>query len=201
VVWEVGVITRDDGNPDQEWRFQVRPNMARAHPEALKVSRFEERFQVGRGEQALGWSPPALAVAPDFPPSRLTYGALATTLHALLGGRHVVGAVPNFDTERLALFMRRHLRGKVDGPVEEYRDPWCYHLVDVENLAVGYLAAKAEEFPGSKAADFDPRPPWDSDALTRALGLNPPTDDKHTALGDCRWARSIWDHVTGGRDG
>jgi hypothetical protein len=192
VIWEVGVITRDDGKPDQEWQFQLRPNMSRAHPEALKVSRFEQRYRLGRGEQALGWSPPTLAVTPDFPPVRLTYGAVATTLRALLAGRHVVGAVPNFDTERLSLFMRKHLRGGIKGgPVEEYRDPWHYHLADVENLAVGYLAAAGD-------VDFDLQPPWDSNALTKALGLDPvPDDQRHTALGDCRRARSIWDHVMG----
>ena len=199
VIWEIGLITRDDGKADQEWQFQVKPNMGRAHPEALKVSRFDERFRLGRGEQAAGWSPPALAV-PDFPPARLTYGAVATTLRALLAGRHVVGAVPNFDTERLALFLRKQAAADPGDP-GPYRDPWHYHLIDVENLAAGYLAAKRAGLAGlGLDADFDPAPPWDSDALTKALGLDPvPDDQRHTALGDCRWARAIYDLVMGGR--
>jgi hypothetical protein len=196
VIWEAAVITRDDGQPDQEWLFQLRPNMGRAHPEALKVSRFEERYRLGRGDQALGWSPIALGVQ-SFPPARLTYGAVATTLRVLLDGRHIVGAVPNFDTEQLGLFMRRYLRGAGNGLTEEYRDPWHYHLVDVENLAVGYLAAKRAGLAGlGLDADFDPSPPWDSGELTKALGLGVVSeDDRHTALGDARWARAIYDLI------
>jgi hypothetical protein len=198
VIWEVGVITRDDdGQADQEWLFQLRPNLDRANPESLRISRYEERYKIGRGVQALAWAPPTLALE-DFPAAQLSYGAAAHALHSLLKDRHVVGAVPNFDTERLGLFMRKHLRSSGSGPVAEYRDAWHYHLVDVEHLAVGSLVTRRLEFPGGLAADFDPWPPWDSDALTKALGLDPvPDDQRHTALGDCRWARSIWDTVMG----
>jgi len=190
VVWEVGVITRDEGRPDQEWLFQLRPNMDRADPESLKISRFEERYQVSRGAQALGWSPPTLAVA-GFPPARLTYGAVATTLRALLGGRHIVGSAPNFDTERLSLFMRRHLPIKV-GPAEEHRDPWYYHLQDCESLAAGFLRGKGE------TVDL----PCQSEDLSRRIGVEPPDDtERHTALGDADWCRRMWDVVMGGRDG
>nr|WP_161387588.1 exonuclease domain-containing protein [Enterococcus hirae] len=92
---------------------------------------------------------------------------------------HVVGAVPNFDTERIALLLRRH--GIEPG--------WHYHLIDVENLAIGYLAAQGVHL------DL----PWNSDALTAALGLPPvPEDERHTAMGDARWAMRIYDAVMGG---
>ena len=45
---------------------------------------------------------------------------------------HVVGAVPNFDTERLALLLTRH----------GLSPQWHHHLIDVENLAVGWLAGR-----------------------------------------------------------
>jgi hypothetical protein len=124
----------------------------------------------------------------NSPPGRLTVQSAATLLHRMLEGRTVVGAVPNFDTERLALFMRKHLGSG-------YRDPWHYHLMDVENLAVGYLHG----YGGDEAPADLLLPPWDSDELTEALGLGPaPEHERHTALGDCRWARSIYDRVTGG---
>ncbi len=192
VIWEVGIITRDPGQPDQEWQFQIKPNERRADPESLRICRFEERYAVPRGAQALAWTPPTLALG-AMPPARLTYGRVADSIRVLLDGRHVVGAVPNFDTERLSLFLREHIAA-----ADRWRDPWHYHLCDVENLAVGYLAARAQEYPGSAAADFSPEPPWNSDALTKALGLDPvPEEDRHTALGDCRWARSIYDLVMG----
>ena len=99
---------------------------------------------------------------------------------------HVVGAVPNFDTERLS----RLLRSEVG---EHTRDPWHYHLIDVENLAVGYLAAMSARGGWPSA----PVPPWDSDDLSRAVGVEPPTTKRHTAMGDARWAMAIYDRVMG----
>jgi hypothetical protein len=186
VIWEIGLILRDDRHNDEEWRWQIRPNMARAHPRALEVSRFADRFEVPDGESAMQWNP-------DGKAGPLGVLDVAASVFELLAGRHVVGAVPNFDTERLSLLL------DALAITDDSADPWHYHLCDVENLAVGYLAAKAAEYPGSAAADFSPLPPWDSDALTKALGLDPvPAEERHTALGDCRWVRDIWDAVMGG---
>jgi len=89
------------------------------------------------------------------------------------GRPHIVGAVPNFDTERLSLLL-------------DWRTPpWHYHLIDVENLAVGYLAAK-----GTRV-----EPPWNSDDISRLVGVEPPTDRRHTAMGDAEWARDVYDAV------
>ena len=40
-------------------------------------------------------------------------------------------------------------------------------------------------------------PPWDSDALSRAVGVNPDDFDRHTALGDARWAKAMYEAVMG----
>lgn len=105
--------------------------------------------------------------------------AAATKIAALFHDRpHVVGAVPNFDTERLSILLRQY--GHEPG--------WHYHLIDVENLAVGYLAANG----------FSLSLPWDSDQLTEWLGLDPvPENERHTAMGDARWAQRIYDQVMG----
>jgi hypothetical protein len=95
-----------------------------------------------------------------------------------------VGAVPNFDTERLALLLKR----------SRLIPTWHYHLIDVENLAVGYLAGRRSM---SKAREFIPSLPWDSDELSRALGVETPIEDRHTAMGDVRWAMAIYDKVMG----
>ena len=39
--------------------------------------------------------------------------------------------------------------------------------------------------------------PWKSDDLSAALGIKVSDEDRHTALGDARWARAIYDAVTG----
>lgn len=119
--------------------------------------------------------------------------AAAKEIAALFVDRpHVVGAVPNFDTERVALLLRRF--GIEPG--------WHYHLIDVENLAVGYLAGRwAQAHIDGHVAEEGPfrvSPPWDSDELSRACGVEPPPEhERHTALGDARWAMRLYDAITG----
>lgn len=88
---------------------------------------------------------------------------------------HIVGAVPNFDTERLAKLLHRF------GITPE----WHYHLIDVENVVVGYLAAKGELL----------TPPWKSDDLSLAIGVDPQQFKRHTAMGDAEWCKAQWDAV------
>lgn len=83
---------------------------------------------------------------------------------------HLVGAVVSFDELRLEQFLRAH--NQAPG--------WHYHLVDCEALAAGKLGIA---------------PPWRSDDLTAALGINTDGMEKHTALGDARWAKAIYEAV------
>lgn len=115
----------------------------------------------------------------------------------LVKGRHLVGAVVSFDEERLRALHRQYL-----GPVDFY--PWHYHLIDVEALAVGYLSSMRHAglaMVGDVLACEvgEPGPvdlPWKSDELSAALGIECPSDaDRHTALGDARWARAIYEVV------
>lgn len=44
-----------------------------------------------------------------------------------------------------------------------------------------------------------PALPWRSDELSRLIGVEPPGEaERHTALGDARWAARAWDAVMGG---
>ena len=85
-------------------------------------------------------------------------------------GRHLVGAVISFDEERLRKLL------KANGACPE----WHYHVVDVEALVAGKLGVV---------------PPWDSSALTAMVGIDSEAFDKHTALGDARWAKALYDAV------
>ena len=106
----------------------------------------------------------------------------ARRFSALTDGRHLVGMVPSFDEERLRRMHDREL-GKTTG-----RYPWHYHLIDIEAVMVGAHVARF---------GAPPALPWDSDELSRSVGVEPPSgDDRHTALGDARWARDVWDAVT-----
>jgi hypothetical protein len=100
------------------------------------------------------------------------------------GKVHVIGAVPNFDTEHLARLMRE----------TGHQPRWHYHLIDVENLAVGYLMGR-RIYP-EDAHSWSP--PWESDELSRAVGVEPPGEgERHTAMGDARWAMRIYDAIMG----
>lgn len=118
----------------------------------------------------------------------------------LVEGRHLVGAVPSFDEERLRLQYDFWL-GKPS------RYPWHYHLIDVEALAVGYLAAqnkRTRELTRGMAPEVEAKYatnlalPWDSDDLSRFIGVEPPSEaDRHTALADARWAKAIYEAIVG----
>lgn len=87
---------------------------------------------------------------------------------------HLVGNVVSFDEERL----RKLLRAAGVMP------SWHYHLVDVEALVAGKLGLA---------------PPWDSRALSEAIGVEMPSDEeRHTAMGDALWAMRLYDAVIGG---
>lgn len=108
-------------------------------------------------------------------------GAAEVIAGFLAGRPHIVGAVPNFDTERIShqLLRPAHIP-----------DPWHYHLIDVENLAAGYLVGRG--------VDEFCRPPWDSNELSRTIGVDPGQYERHTAMGDVLWVRAQYDAMMGG---
>lgn len=130
------------------------------------------------------------------PKQALTKFDAAMRISRITSNAHIIGAVPNFDTERLTRLM--------EGIIEP---EWHYHLIDVENVVVGYLhgvAARAidearmrgeEPLPG--LLDRSLNPPWKSDELSRAVGVDPEQFARHTAMGDVLWVRAQWDAVTG----
>lgn len=88
----------------------------------------------------------------------------------MTNGATIVGAVPDFDTSRLNRLLKRY----------GYRMFNHYHLVCVENLVAG---------------KFGLAPPWKSDDLYEAMGYKIVEENKHTALGDARVCRDIYDLV------
>ena len=93
----------------------------------------------------------------------------------LLTGRYIVGAVPSFDEERLRC-MYLCTREMPD------RFPWHYRLVDVESGMLAKLGVGPGQEPG---------------ALAALLGVTV-HPDKHSALGDARWVRDVFEALVGG---
>jgi DNA polymerase III epsilon subunit-like protein len=179
-IWEVGLIVpestrithpdRPDSYEDAEHRWFLPVDLATADVVALNIGRYHDRHPDGHSYQ-----PTPEEFTPTDP--RL----FAEQFAKLTWGKHLAGAVVSFDAERLAKLLRAN--GACPG--------WHYHLIDVEALAVGYLAGMDDNLRANIA------PPWKSDQLTEALGIEVDDMDKHTALGDARWAKAIYDTVMG----
>lgn len=164
--WEVAVILREPGLPDEEHVWQIRPNLDTADPVALDKGRFAERFTVPDDCEAT-WTTQGEG------PWRLSAGEASLEIQSILRGAYVVAAVPAFDDSMLkALLHDRKLR-----------IVWQYRLICVENLVAGALRL--------------PVPPGLKDAAD-AMGVKYDPAELHTALGDARLARDVYDAVMGG---
>ncbi|MFJ6487040.1 hypothetical protein [Streptomyces californicus] len=177
-VWEVAVILRElDGTEptDTEYVWQIRPTFVNADPESLRIGRFRERFAVPPNAEAAH-------THPDFgSATRLTRGDVINAILDALRGAIIVGSNPGFDDR----FLRKLL-----GPGSAQ---WHYRPIDIATLAAGFMWAQEPELMAKDTKPISSR--W----LSRQVGVEPPGDDvAHTALGDARWARDVYDAVTRG---
>lgn len=175
-IFDLAIVEAD--GTEHEFHFQPPDEVvARMHPKALEVNRYHERTKAPGWEWHYGLSP-------------LEDAAL------LLDDKHIVGAVPDFDTRHLTALYKRF-------GMEPPR--WHYHLIDVEALAAGFLVGtftaiqevgKNPEADGPTVEEaMQAIPPWDSEALSRAIGIEPEDFDRHTALADALWAKAIYEAV------
>lgn len=166
-VWEVGAIVRDiwpgtdtentvwAEDEEHHW-FLPMLNFQQADPFALDIGKFWERYV---------W------------PDAKQYDDMSEWCRMwmqMTKGAFIVGAVPWFDTTFLDILCRKY----------GYRMFNHYHLVDVENLAAGFLKMT---------------PPWKSDDVFTKLGIDTEAPEykanKHTALGDARVVRDVYDKI------
>lgn len=173
--WEVAVILRefDDNEPtDTEYVWQIRPDLTKADPEALRIGRYLERFAVPVVVEAAFTGYEAGPVVP------MTRTQAVSAILSVLRGAVLVGSNPGFDDR----FLRKLL-----GPGSAQ---WHYRPVDIATLAEGFMWAHEPELMAKESKPVSSR--W----LSRQVGVEPPgPDEAHTALADARWARDVFDAV------
>ena len=191
-VWEIGAIVRDPGKPDAEYLWQIRPTLEAADPMSLRVGRYYERRVLemkAPGEAAEMVRPGSSDLLSKGEGLRLLgAAAVAEGLADLLAAAHVVGAVPDFDFRFLRKFMAQH------------NECWTahYHLIDIEALVVGWLHNVTRvDWLNEGLSDGLLSLPWRSADLYRAVGVDPSKYEAHTALGDARLVRDVYDVIIG----
>jgi hypothetical protein len=197
-IWEVALITPN--GDEHVWQFPV--DEMTADPAALNIGRYWDRrwdpdWTEIRHANAIYDAHTPLSRRKNFPDQGRAIAPgpdWCRRFRDLTAGLHLAGAVVSFDEERLRLLLHKF------GVLHR----WHYHLIDVEALAAGYLAQIAEAgrrgldpAPADPAEGWPHQPPWKSDELSAALGVTVSEEDRHTALGDARWARAIYDAVMG----
>ena len=192
-IWEVALITPDGS--EHVWQFPV--DEMTADPFALSIGRYWDRrwdsdWQEINPLDAIYEAHNAKSRRKNFPDQGRAIQPGETwcrRFRELTAGCHLAGAVVSFDEERLRRLLHHH------GVLHR----WHYHLIDVEALAVGCLAGRY--VPPLRPTEHPVPPPglpWDSDEVSARLGIKISGEDRHTALGDARWARDIYDAVMGG---
>lgn len=185
--WEVAVIRRDPDGIETENLWHIRVDLTVADPESLRIGGYTERFAVPDGADAV-----AIREYPDGSTMRehLTRRDVCDAIGELLAGAILVGSNPGFDDR----FLRKLL-----GPGSA---PWHYRPVCIATLAAGRKLGMVEMATslGGKRYPSDEVPfPFSSRDLSRWTGVEPPGNGvAHTALGDARWARDVFDAVVGG---
>lgn len=180
--WDIAVILRRPGKPDRPMTWFVAVEdlaMNYADPFALAVGNFYTRHPEVNPE-----APPAGSSRFGLRNDVTREDAALRALERVTRGALLVGANTAFDVETLDRRMRANA----------LLSSWHYSPHDVKGLARGWLrglARSPEPFPDLGAS---------TETYARALGIDVEKFDKHTALGDAKLARAMWNIIEGEPD-
>lgn len=111
---------------------------------------------------------------------------VASQVSGLLEGNVVVGSNPHFDVTMLTAWLDFH---HMDWPAH-------YRPVCAITMAAGLL--HGEELAGMTGPLEILEQPWSSYQISQACSIDPPGEaERHTALGDARWVKRLYEHITG----
>lgn len=168
--WEVAVILRErDGDATTDTEY-----VWQVSPDLTVAD--PEALRIGRFGERFAVPAHVEAAFTGYetgPVAPMTRGQAISAILSVLRGAVLVGSNPGFDDR----FLRKLLGAA----------PWHYRPYDIVQLAAAKVGLEV-------AGPL----PWSSRVLSRAVGVEPPGDDAHQALVDARWARDVFDAVTGG---
>jgi hypothetical protein len=197
-MWELALIVREvDAQSgyvqDTEYLWQLPVDLTKADLIALNIGGFHER----RWPAPMARENRLTAITGDWSENdgharcRIEgdedLATVAARVAGLTWGRHLVGAVPDFDARMMRKFLRRN----------DQLEGWHYHLLDVEALAVGAIAeqVRGEQNPMADLFRAKIAIPYKSTELGLHFGVETREAEKHTAMGDARWARNLYDAI------
>lgn len=159
-IWEVGAISLYQGEwVEEHWFLPV--DESKADPFALDIGGYWERY-------------------PRYHKDPYAYitnlADFVREFAYLTANKHLCGAIVSFDEQRLGKLL------KANGVLPR----WHYHIIDIEAMSVGWLAAAGHRL----------SLPWKSDDVFELLNVPPtPDEDKHTALGDARQVKAVFETI------
>lgn len=203
-VWEIGLILRRPMLADMEVQLFLPVNIATADPRSLSINHYFER-KAPRGmtldpdrDGRMTWNGQDLYDVYNHLLSRESASpvnsdpkAVARWLSEVLLDAHIVANNPAFDAAILEKLMRRH-----GGLVR----PWYHRLVDVRQLAIGYLYGQEA---GLRMADVRYALPENLDSMPsnevfKLVGVDPADfQPQHAAMPDARLVRAVFDRIIG----
>jgi hypothetical protein len=175
-IWELALIERNPAySGDEENLWHIRPDVPSGNAGSLAVGGYYRRCKVRA--HAPG-SVLRVPLSPDQETEHLGSPQLAGQLAAILDGAHLIAANPQFDAGHMDAFLRANGECLTAD----------YHYTDLGSLVRGYAVAHGMTLPWPlKVAD-----------AARIVGLRPEDCEAHTALGDVRMGRDIFDRVMAG---
>lgn len=214
-LWEIGLIMRDLREPirtDVEFWWQVRPDLTLADPNSMQVGKYYERCRVMH--KAIGGGrrlAPTLDIAgspwiKEHTGKPLAEGdfymdadakRIARTIASMLDGATIVANNPAFDRKFLDKFLR------ANGQILTAH----HRMIDIRALLIGYVDGRLSAFDGKVEDAFEPEAvPYVQDWLDghmdspswEIVGITQEPGTKHTALGDARLDRDMYDAIRGG---
>lgn len=166
-VWDIGGVRWAGGDPASRTEFQFFVTvpgeaLADADPFALNIGGYFERFPKHLSHDG----------APGVIPrgNKMSPAGAARWLTHWMHGATIVGNLPSFDEESLSALCYGN----------GHRLDAHHHVIDLFAMTQGYLLGAGDS--------WDTIVAMNSDALSEAVGAQPPTDEeRHTALGDALW--------------